>query len=31
VITVIALLDVTTERRGSAKLDRGHDATLRTG
>jgi hypothetical protein len=31
VITVIALLDVTTKRRGSAKLDRGHDATLRTG
>jgi hypothetical protein len=31
VATLIALLNVTTKRSGSAKLDRGHDATLRPG
>jgi hypothetical protein len=28
VVTVIALLDVTTKRCGSTQLDRRHDATL---
>jgi hypothetical protein len=31
VVAAIALLYVTTKRCSSAKLDRGHDATLRTG
>jgi hypothetical protein len=31
VATLIALLNVTTERRGSAELDRAHDAMLRRG